>query len=114
MKKKCYVMSDHQEMMKKKFHSDNFQLVELKIRICKEIGKMKKISMQFILRIIAIVVFIGGAFIGYDVGCKMVTINQVVSYQFSFVDALIVWFMSFAIGVLFLAIAKIIDLLEGQ
>ena len=27
---KCYVMSDHQEMMKKKFHSDNFQLVELK------------------------------------------------------------------------------------
>lgn len=28
--KKCYVMSDHQEMMKKKFHSDNFQLVELK------------------------------------------------------------------------------------
>ena len=64
-------MSDHQEMMKKKFHSDNFQLVELKIRICKEIGKMKKISMQFILRIIAIVVFIGGAFIGYDVGRKM-------------------------------------------
>ena len=107
-------MSDHQEMMKKKFHSDNFQLVELKIRICKEIGKMKKISMQFILRIIAIVVFIGGAFIGYDVGRKMVTINQVVSYQFSFVDALIVWFRSFAIGVLFLAIAKIIDLLEGQ
>lgn len=30
VKKKCYVMSDHQEMMKKKFHSDNFQLVELK------------------------------------------------------------------------------------
>ena len=60
---------------------------------------MKKISMQFVLRIIAIIVFIGGALI---------------SYQFSFIDALIVWFMSFAIGVLFLAIAKIIDLLEGQ
>ncbi len=44
----------------------------------------------------------------------MVTINHVISYQFSFIDALIVWFMSFAIGVLFLAIAKIIDLLEGQ
>lgn len=75
---------------------------------------MKKISMQSILRTIAIIVFIGGAFIGYDEGNKMVTINHVVSYQFSFVDALIVWFMSFAIGVLFLAIAKIIDLLEGQ
>ena len=57
---------------------------------------------------------IGGAFIGYDVGDKMVTINHVISYQFSVIDALIVWFMSFAIGVLFLAIAKIIDLLEGQ
>lgn len=75
---------------------------------------MKKISMQFTLRIIAIIVFIGGAFIGYDVGDKMVTINHVISYQFSVIDALIVWFMSFAIGVLFLAIAKIIDLLEGQ
>ena len=75
---------------------------------------MKKISMQFILRIIAIIVFISGAFIGYDVGDKMVTINHVISYQFSVIDALIVWFMSFAIGVLFLAIAKIIDLLEGQ
>lgn len=81
---------------------------------CEGDDEMKKISMQFILRIIAIVVFIGGAFIGYDVGDKMVTINQVVSYQFSFVEALIVWFISFAIGVLFLAIAKIIDLLEGQ
>ena len=59
---------------------------------------MKKISMQFILRIIAIIVFIGGAFIGYDVGDKMVTINHVISYQFSVIDALIVWFMSFAIG----------------
>ena len=51
---------------------------------------MKKISMQFILRIIAIIVFIGGAFIGYDVGDKMVTINHVISYQFSVIDALIV------------------------
>lgn len=75
---------------------------------------MKKMPMQFILRIIAIIVFIGGAFIGCDVGNKMVTINHVISYQFSFIDALIVWLMSFAIGVLFLAIAKIIDLLEGQ
>lgn len=54
---------------------------------------MKKISMQFILRIIAIIVFIGGAFIGYDVGDKMVTINHVISYQFSVIDALIVWFI---------------------
>ena len=75
---------------------------------------MRKISIQFILRIIAIVTFIGGAFIGYDAGDKMVTIDRMISYQFSFMDALIVWFMSFAIGVLFLAIAKIIDLLEGQ
>ena len=75
---------------------------------------MKKISLQFILRIIAIVTFIGGAFIGYDAGDKMVTIDQMISYQFSFMDALIVWFTSFAIGVLFLAIAKIINLLEGQ
>ena len=75
---------------------------------------MRKISIQFILRIIAIVTFIGGAFIGYDAGDKMVTIDRMISYQFSFMDALIVWFMSFAIGVLFLAIAKIIDLLAGQ
>lgn len=75
---------------------------------------MKKLSLQFILRIIAIITFIGGSFIGYDVGDKMVTINQTISYQFSFMDALIVWFISFAIGVLFLAIAKIIDLLEKR
>ena len=30
VKKKCYVMLDRQEMMKKKFYSDNFQLIELK------------------------------------------------------------------------------------
>jgi len=32
VKKKCYVMSDHQEMMKKKFHSDNFQLNKIAAR----------------------------------------------------------------------------------
>ena len=66
------------------------------------------------IRVIAVLIFIVGAFMGYDIGEKMVTVDQEVLYLFDFWLALLVWFLAFAAGMLFLSIAKIIDLLEIQ
>lgn len=75
---------------------------------------MKKFSLQHMIRVIAVLIFIVGAFMGYDIGEKMVTVDQEVLYLFDFWLALLVWFLAFAAGMLFLSIAKIIDLLEKQ
>ena len=75
---------------------------------------MKKFSLQHMIRAIAVLIFIVGAFMGYDIGEKMVTVDQEVLYQFDLWLALLVWFLAFAAGMLFLSIAKIIDLLEKQ
>lgn len=75
---------------------------------------MKKFSLQHMIRVIAVLIFIVGAFMGYDIGEKMVTVDQEVLYQFDLWLALLVWFLAFAAGMLFFSIAKIIDLLEKQ
>lgn len=75
---------------------------------------MKKFSLQHIIRAIAVLIFIVGAFMGYDIGDKMITVDQEVLYLFDFWLALLVWFLAFAAGMLFFSIAKIIDLLEKR
>lgn len=75
---------------------------------------MKKFSLQHIIRAIAVLIFIVGAFMGYDIGNKMITVDQEVLYLFDFWLALLVWFLAFAAGMLFFSIAKIIDLLEKR
>ncbi len=55
-----------------------------------------------------------GAFVGYDMGDKMLVINQTTTYTFDFWLALFVWFITFSLALLFFSIAKIIDLLESK
>ena len=75
---------------------------------------MKKINTQKILRILAVLIVIVGGCVGYDLGDKMVTINQTITYQFDFWLALFVWFIFLSFGMLFWSMAKIIDLLEEK
>ena len=75
---------------------------------------MKKPSLQTILRVIALSMIAVGAFVGWDMGDKMMTVNQEVFYVFDFWLAALVWFSAFAMGVLFWAVARIIDLLEAR
>jgi len=75
---------------------------------------MKKPSLQTLLRVIALSMIAVGAFVGWDMGDKMMTVNQEVFYVFDFWLAALVWFFAFAMGVLFWAVARIIDLLEAR
>lgn len=73
---------------------------------------MKKITLPKMMRAIAVLIFIIGAGLGYDAGNKMITVNQQITYVFDLWLALLVWFAAFALGILFLAIARILDLLD--
>ena len=59
VKKKCYIMSDHQEMMKRKFHSNNVEVME---------GiKVKDTAKRAIVTVIVFVIIyvLSGPIIGY-------------------------------------------------
>lgn len=71
-----------------------------------------KLTISKIFRFISIIVFILGIFIGYDSGNKMIIIDNHVSYTFDFITAAFCWWIAFIIGMLFMGIARIIDLLE--
>lgn len=73
---------------------------------------MKKITLPKMMRAIAVLIFIIGAGLGYDAGNKMITVNQQITYVFDLWLALLVWFAASALGILFLAIARILDLLD--
>ena len=73
---------------------------------------MKKITLPKMMRAIAVLIFIIGAGLGYDAGNKMITVNQQITYVFDLWLALLVWLAAFALGILFLAIARILDLLD--
>ena len=73
---------------------------------------MRKLTMQKLLRITAVLIFIIGAGIGYDLGDKQMLVNQTVVETFDVWLALLSWFIAFALGLLFLAAARIIDLLK--
>lgn len=75
---------------------------------------MKNMNIQKLLRIMAILIIIIGACVGYDLGDKMVTIDRTITYQFDFILALFAWFITISVGLLFWSIAKIIDLLENK
>ncbi|NCB04082.1 MAG: hypothetical protein EOM69_00965 [Clostridia bacterium] len=75
---------------------------------------MKKLKVQKLLRIVAALIIIVGACVGYDMGDKMVSIDQTITYQFDFWLAIFVWFIGLSLGLLFWSIAKIIDLLESK
>ena len=75
---------------------------------------MKKLKVQKLLRIVAALIIIVGACVGYDMGDKMVCIDQTITYQFDFWLAILVWFISLSLGLLFWSIAKMIDLLESK
>jgi hypothetical protein len=73
---------------------------------------MKKITFPKLLRWIAILIFIIGAGLGYDAGDKQLMANGRVIETFDLWLALLYWFLAFALGVLFLAVARILELLE--
>ena len=73
---------------------------------------MRKLTMQKLLRITAVLIFVIGAGLGYDLGDKQMVVNQAVVETFDVWLALLSWFVAFSLGLLFLAAARIIDLLE--
>ena len=73
---------------------------------------MRKLTTQKLLRITAVLIFVIGAGIGYDLGDKQMLVNQTVVETFDVWLALLSWFIAFALGLLFLAAARIIDLLK--
>ena len=73
---------------------------------------MEKLTMQKLLRITAVLIFVIGAGIGYDLGDKQMVVNQTVVDTFDVWLALLSWFIAFALGLLFLTAARIIDLLK--
>ena len=73
---------------------------------------MERLTMAKLLRITAVLIFIIGAGIGWDLGDKQMVVDQTVVEIFDVWLALLGWFVAFAAGLLFLAAARILDLLE--
>lgn len=73
---------------------------------------MKKINLPKLLRWIAVLIFIIGAGLGYDAGDKQLVVDGRVIETFDLWLALLYWFITFALGVLFIAVARILDLLD--
>ena len=73
---------------------------------------MKKITLPKLLRWIAVLIFIIGAGLGYDVGDKQLVVDGRVIETFDLWLALLYWFITFALGVLFIAVSRILDLLD--
>lgn len=73
---------------------------------------MKKITLPKLLRWIAVLIFIIGAGLGYDAGDKQLVVDGRVIETFDLWLALLYWFITFALGVLFIAVARILDLLD--
>ena len=73
---------------------------------------MKKITLPKLMRRIAVLIFIIGACLGYDAGDKQLAVNGQLLETFDFWLALLYWFLAFALGILFLAVAHILELLD--
>ena len=73
---------------------------------------MKKISLPRLMRWIAVLIFMIGAGLGYDAGDKQLVVDGQLFETFDLWLALLYWFLAFALGVLFLAVARILDLLD--
>ena len=73
---------------------------------------MKKISLSRLMRWIAVLIFMIGAGLGYDAGDKQLVVDGQLFETFDLWLALLYWFLAFALGVLFLSVARILDLLD--
>ena len=73
---------------------------------------MKKITLPKLMRWIAVLIFILGAGLGYDAGDKQLVADSRVIETFDLWLALLYWFIAFALGILFLAVARILELLD--
>lgn len=73
---------------------------------------MKKITLPQIMRWTAVLIFLIGAGIGYDAGGKQLVVDARVIETFDLWLALLVWFLSFALGILFIAVARILEILD--
>lgn len=73
---------------------------------------MKKITLPKLMRWIAVLIFILGAGLGYDAGDKQLVVDSRVIETFDLWLALLYWFIAFALGILFLAVARILELLD--
>ena len=73
---------------------------------------MKKITLPKLMRWIAVLIFIIGAGLGYDAGDKQIVVDGQVFENFDLWLALLYWFLTFALGILFLAMARILELLD--
>ena len=73
---------------------------------------MKKITLPKLMRWIAVLIFIIGAGLGYDAGDKQIVVDGQVFDNFDLWLALLYWFLTFALGILFLAMARILELLD--
>ena len=74
---------------------------------------MSRISLSTILKAIAIATFAIGAFLGYDVGTKQVVVGTEVTDVFDVWSALLAWFCAFAAGMLFIGMARLLDIGEA-
>lgn len=73
---------------------------------------MKKLTLPKLMRWVAVLIFVIGAGLGYDAGSKQVVVDTQVFESFDLWLALLCWFLSFALGLLFLAVARILELLD--
>lgn len=73
---------------------------------------MKKITLPKLMRWIAVLIFIIGAGLGYDAGDKQVWVDGQLFESFDLWLALLYWFIAFALGILFIAVARILELLD--
>lgn len=73
---------------------------------------MKKITLPKLMRWIAVLIFIIGAGLGYDAGDKQVWGDGQLFESFDLWLALLYWFIAFALGILFIAVARILELLD--
>ena len=73
---------------------------------------MKKISLPRLMRWIAVLIFMIGAGLGYDAGDKQLVVDGQLLETFDLWLALLYWFLAFALGILFLAVARILELLD--
>ena len=73
---------------------------------------MKNFTLPNLLRWIAVLIFLIGAGLGWDAGDKHLFVDERILETFALWLALLYWFLSFALGVLFLAVARILELLD--
>ena len=73
---------------------------------------MKKLTLPNLLRWTAILIFIIGAGLGWDAGSRQLIADGRILETFDLWRALLCWFAAFALGLLFLAVARLLERLD--